>query len=154
MVVVLRASSKVLSSEDTQNCLIQRLPQVSNAELQKQTAVNSVEGLSVTGDSAVLQVRDPATWAKIKIPIKSRSCTHLQCLDLLEVLKRIEEHKHSTKGIACPICGNSFYLKDLVLGTTFRVFLPDLNTSTGDYTQKGQDNAAFNGCAVRCCSRG
>eukprot|EP01001_Neometanema_parovale_P009134 NODE_5383_length_951_cov_53.745169_g5167_i0.p1 GENE.NODE_5383_length_951_cov_53.745169_g5167_i0~~NODE_5383_length_951_cov_53.745169_g5167_i0.p1 ORF type:complete len:253 (-),score=10.52 NODE_5383_length_951_cov_53.745169_g5167_i0:191-859(-) len=57
----------------------------------------------VTGGSAKLSLRDPMTFARIKLPVRGAECDHLECFDLTVLLSSANE-RPLTFDWRCPVC--------------------------------------------------
>ena len=72
-----------------------------------------------------LPLVDPLTLARISIPVRSRFCHHVRCLDLATILMQAAETASRGKPLRCPICNEPIALQDLVVDSFIKLRLEE-----------------------------
>lgn len=72
-----------------------------------------------------LPLVDPLTLARISIPVRSRHCHHVRCLDLDTILMQAADAASRSKPLRCPICNEGMALQDLVVDSFIKMRLEE-----------------------------
>eukprot|EP00659_Diplonema_papillatum_P018480 gene18480-28521_t len=123
-IVVVRLSPELAQSETVRRLMLSgsgkySLPQCDFEPPESLTA-EADEDLAVTSDTISLQC--PFSLVRIETPVRHRSETvHEQCFELNSLVSCWDQKRPG--GLRCFVCNAVFYMKDLVIDTTFLSFL-------------------------------
>ncbi|KAG5422055.1 SIZ1 [Candida metapsilosis] len=104
-------------------------------KIRKEDTTERIKKISIKSSSngietgnALLSLKDPYTFTRIKIPIKTIECEHLECFDLNYFMTQQQENPTWE----CPYCGASFEVSDLAICEYFEDILKKVDSDV-DY---------------------
>ncbi|GAA5910532.1 uncharacterized protein JCM6883_003203 [Sporobolomyces salmoneus] len=112
----------------------------------KEEVIQSIKDINADEEIAAgplgLSLRDPLSFARIGIPIRSKSCNHISCFDAETWFEMNEQ----TPTWGCPICSKTLKFEDMVVDGYFEDILKtcpssvDAVTVNPDGTWRSDDN--------------
>jgi len=79
--------------------------------------------------SMKLPLVDPLTLMRIVVPVRSRRCEHVRCMDLATILEQAAHSASRLKPLNCPICHLVIQLADLVVDEFLQARLKEGQTA-------------------------
>jgi len=72
-----------------------------------------------------LPLVDPLTLSRIDVPVRSRKCEHVRCMDLATILMQADHAASKQTVLKCPICNDAIAISDLVVDAFLQLRLQE-----------------------------